>query len=254
MIYILYASFIILFIFIYHCSLLLIIYFKLLFTFMRDMTDNLQLSSGQVSYSVLYNSWLLIPSSWCYLLTLSMYGGLVSSHPPDCFLAIAPQTFEMESWNWAWLIPIQAEHYTIFLMFSSGQVTDLWRHKQPSARLQNVTNLQHCQWQPTFRRKMKLSESNKPQDNPIFHISDFSCRSSEIWLVTSPIISLRGIPKLLILQLTRTGGGHIMSPLVFRKYFTNGGAQHRHVSATYAKLKNTPCVQILTSQVKRLGH
>ena len=57
-------------------------------------------------------------------------------------------------------------------------------------------------------------------------------------------------------SLTRAleGGGHIMTSRFFRKYLKNGGAQYHQLSGTCAQIENTPCVQILTSQVKRSGH
>ena len=45
-----------------------------------------------------------------------------------------------------------------------------------------------------------------------------------------------------------------MPPLVFREYLKNGSAQHRQIWGTFAQIKNTPSVQILSSQVKRSGH
>ena len=49
--------------------------------------------------------------------------------------------------------------------------------------------------------------------------------------------------------------GYIMPPTCFREYRKNGGgAQRPQIRDTYAQFKNTPCVQILTSQVKWSGH
>ena len=45
-----------------------------------------------------------------------------------------------------------------------------------------------------------------------------------------------------------------MPPPVFRKYLTNGGAHRHQISGTCPQIKNTHCVQVLTSQVKRSGH
>ena len=44
------------------------------------------------------------------------------------------------------------------------------------------------------------------------------------------------------------------SPPVFREYLKNGGVQRRQIWGTCAQIKNTPCMQILTSQAKRSGH
>ena len=45
-----------------------------------------------------------------------------------------------------------------------------------------------------------------------------------------------------------------MPPAVFREYLKNGGAQRCQIWDNCAQIKNTPCVQILTSQLKRSGH
>ena len=61
-----------------------------------------------------------------------------------------------------------------------------------------------------------------------------------------------------ITYLTRAleGAGAFYSPhhLFFRKYLKNGVAQRRQIWTTCAQIKNTSCVQILISQVKRSGH
>ena len=45
-----------------------------------------------------------------------------------------------------------------------------------------------------------------------------------------------------------------MPPPVFREHLKNDDAQRRQIWGTCAQIKNTPCMQILTFQVKRSGH
>ena len=55
-------------------------------------------------------------------------------------------------------------------------------------------------------------------------------------------------------HLTRALEGAYYAPPVFRKYLKNDGLQRCQIWGTCAPIKNTPCVQILTSQVKRSCH
>ena len=52
----------------------------------------------------------------------------------------------------------------------------------------------------------------------------------------------------------RTGRGHNVPPPIFRKCFKNDGEQRHQAWDICAQIKNTPCVKMLTSQVKRSGH
>ena len=51
-----------------------------------------------------------------------------------------------------------------------------------------------------------------------------------------------------LLRLARTlGRGHIMLPPVFREYVKNSDAQRHQILGTCTEVKNTHCVQVLTS-------
>ena len=85
---------------------------------------------------------------------------------PDGFLAIVPELFAIESWNFAWLTLLSSST----LCLSSGQVRSLtydvivWHmtSKYP-ARSQNAATLQHCEWQAIFLKKIKLQEIGIPE-------------------------------------------------------------------------------------------
>ena len=90
-------------------------------------------------------------------------------HPPrtithrrfycDCSGAVCDRA---EIWHdWA-PHPHSIQTSYTFVILRPGQVTNPWHNKLTSARLQNATTLQHCQWQAIFLRKMILSESAKP--------------------------------------------------------------------------------------------
>ena len=104
--------------------------------------------------------------------------------PPPCsFLAIAPEPFQLGSWNLPWLNPHSSQ--TLIFFSFSGQVRSLTYdvirkhpHGYKMPQLRNAANDRQC-----FSGRGNFRKWLSPGSH-ILYISDFSCRWFEVRSVT----------------------------------------------------------------------